>query len=103
MDGERCLATLTSPEDEGNSTNTVSFGPDGNALVVGGHGGATIWDLAYFDRHVAGNLPYQLKRFEAELEGEIDGEALRAWARDVLARPWPKYAARGPSADSSSE
>jgi WD40 repeat protein/serine/threonine protein kinase len=103
LPGKRCLATLVSPADDGRSTNSVAFGPDGDTLVVGGFNGLTVWDLTYFDRHVAGNLPYQLARFRSELGNEIDEAALKAWADEVFARPWPRFeAARGPEPTSLS-
>ena len=88
---ERCLATLVSPEDEGRSTNTVAFGPDGDTLVVAGQGGATVWDLTYFDRHVAGNLSFQLERLGSSSGIEADPTGLRSWADEVLDRPWPRF------------
>jgi WD40 repeat protein len=82
---ERCLATFVSPEDRDEVTMSVGFGSGGKQLVVGGFGGATIWDLGYFERHIAGNLPLQRDRLEQELGARIDRAAFAAWSRRVLA------------------
>lgn len=83
---ERCLATFVSPGDRGEMTTSVSFGPEGERLVVGGFDGVTIWDLTYFERHIAGNLPLQLDRFEEDMGMRIDRTALTSWASAVLGR-----------------
>ncbi|MBU0618040.1 MAG: WD40 repeat domain-containing protein, partial [Planctomycetes bacterium] len=43
---------------------SVSFTPDGKTLVAAGFDGSLcVWDLEYYDRHIAGNLEYQIGRF----------------------------------------
>ncbi len=70
---------------------SVSFTPGGKTLVASGFDGSLrVWDLEYYDRHIAGNLEYQIGRFREELGASIQTEQLRAWAEDVLRRPWPR-------------
>ena len=70
------------------------FLPGGDAVLLSGRGGfVAIWDLTYFDRHVAGNLRYQLDRFAPEgLPTASDRGEFEAWAARVLDRPWPRFA-----------
>ncbi|MBN1361093.1 MAG: protein kinase [Sedimentisphaerales bacterium] len=74
------------------SAGSVSFTPDGKTLVAAGHGEAPVhvWDIEYYDRHIAGNLEYQIARHSDELNNSMQTEQLRAWAEDVLRRPWPR-------------
>jgi len=75
----------------GSDSLSVSFTPDGKTLVAAGFDGSMcVWDLEYYDRHIAGNLEYQIDRFRVELGGRIQTESLRAWAEDVRCRPWPR-------------
>ena len=70
---------------------SVSFTPDGKTLVSAGFDGSLcVWDLEYYDRHIAGNLEYQIARHRDELGDSIQVEPLRAWAKEVLRRPWPR-------------
>jgi len=70
---------------------SVSFTPDGKTLVAAGFDGSLcIWDLEYYDRHIAGNLEYQIARLGDELGDSIQTEPLRAWAKEVVRRPWPR-------------
>ncbi|MFH1747894.1 MAG: serine/threonine-protein kinase [Planctomycetota bacterium] len=70
---------------------SVSFTPDGKTLVAAGFDGSLcVWDLEYYDRHIAGNLEYQIGRFNEELGDSIQAEQLRAWAERVLRRRWPR-------------
>jgi hypothetical protein len=76
---------------------SVSFTPDGNTLVAAGFDGSLcVWDLEYYDRHIAGNLEYQIGRFREELGDGIQTEPLRVWAEDVLRRPWPRIGPHAP-------
>jgi WD40 repeat protein len=51
---------------------SVSFTPDGKTLVAAGYSGSPcVWDLEYYDRHIAGNLEYQIGRFCEELGESI--------------------------------
>ena len=85
----RCLATLD--DFDGWDLFTVDFGPAGDVLVAGGRRAAMVWDLTYYERHMAGNLPRQLERLGSEV-GEADRRRLTEWADRVLARPWPRFA-----------
>ena len=66
---------------------SCAFGPDGQTILAAGADELVhVWDLAYFERHVAGNMDLQLARLGREAP-----EELRAWAAAVLARPWPRW------------
>ena len=83
------------------STTSLSFTPDGKALVATGQGDEPIrvWDLEYYDRHIAGNLEHQIAFYRDELGDQMQADALRAWAAEVLRRPWPRIGPRAPSVD----
>jgi WD40 repeat protein/tRNA A-37 threonylcarbamoyl transferase component Bud32 len=54
--------------------------------------GPLLLDLAYRQRHVAGNLDFQLGHQRSHVAVDPQRErALRRWAADVLARPWPRW------------
>lgn len=75
---------------------SVSFTPDGKTLVAAGSDGALyVWDLEYFERHMAGNLHYQMDLLRPELGDAIQEEYLTTWADGVMSRPWPRI---GPQA-----
>jgi WD40 repeat protein len=70
----------------------VRFGRDGETVAACGYGDeAVVWDLSYFDRHLAGNAGYQISRLKADLGDALDEETVSAWTRQVLARPWPRF------------
>jgi WD40 repeat protein len=80
----RNVATLQAYEGD---ALTVSVGPAGRRLVAAGAGAdVLVWDLAHFERHMAGNLQYQMGQFTPELGGEIPKQQLLDWAAEVLAR-----------------
>ncbi|MCH9034871.1 MAG: WD40 repeat domain-containing protein, partial [Planctomycetes bacterium] len=84
----RRLATLEGHE---NMVLSVCFHPDGRTLASGSADGSVgLWDLTYYDRHIAGNLEYQIERLPAEERHGATIEGLRRWASRVLARPWPR-------------
>jgi WD40 repeat protein len=65
LETRHCLATFD--PFEGAEARNVSFGADGLTLIVAGRSDAVVvLDLAYFDRHVAGNLAFQVERLRAE-------------------------------------
>ena len=71
----------------------VRFGPDGETVAARGSGDETfVWDLTYFDCHIAGNAAYQIERLRDELGEDLDTETISAWAEETLARPWPRFA-----------
>ncbi|MCC6676116.1 MAG: serine/threonine protein kinase [Phycisphaerales bacterium] len=92
----RCLLTID--PFGGWDAITVEFTPDGRRLMsASADGTVKIWDLHHFDRHIAGSLEYALGRYQAELGGQIDAEALRAWARGIFERkPEPPQRSTGP-------
>lgn len=86
----KCLATL------GGHTNMIfatAFSPDGRLLAsCAADGTFGLCDLSYYDRHIAGNLEYQLSRLPSDRVVATKG--LRDWSNQVLARPatpfqWP--------------
>ncbi|MEM7202652.1 MAG: serine/threonine-protein kinase [Planctomycetota bacterium] len=86
------LVTIDVREEIGNPikrASTVRFSPDGLTLAAICYNTVLVWDLTYYDRHIAGNLSNQLSRLGPEIPG-LDEESLRAWATSVLARPWPR-------------
>ncbi len=68
---------------------SLCFHPDGQMLVSGGTAadGAVLWDLSYYDRHIAGNLEYQIGRMAPGTADAEEVARLRAWAAGVAARP----------------
>lgn len=70
----------------------VEFSPDGTTIAASSKEGVLIWDLTYFDRHIAGNVAYQVERLGDELGDAAGAAEVEAWAREVLARPWPRLA-----------
>jgi hypothetical protein len=60
-DRRRCLVALDSSAGDSLSVAWMPGLPDGgNAVAVGYIDGTVrIWDLNYFDRHIAGQLEYQ--------------------------------------------
>jgi WD40 repeat protein len=98
--GCRNVLTLTRFD---SAATSVSFTPDGKTLVAAGHGDMPIhvWDLEYFDRHIAGNLRHQIVRHRDELGDSMQTEPLRDWAQDVLRRPWPRIGPHAQAVDSS--
>lgn len=82
----------------GSDALSVSFTPGGKTLVAAGFDGSLcVWDLEYYDRHIAGNLEYQMERLGDELGDTIQTEHLRAWAKDVLNRSWPRIGPHAPT------
>jgi len=75
----------------------VSFTPDGKTLVAaGGDGSLCVWDLEYFERHMAGHARFYMDLLRPELGDGIQTEYLTTWANEVLQRPWPRI---GPLAE----
>jgi hypothetical protein len=75
----------------GLDASSVSFTPDGKTLVVTGKDGSLcVWDLEYFDRHMAGSLRHQMELLRPELGDAIQEEYLTTWADEVMSRPWPR-------------
>lgn len=75
--------------------DVVSLGTsaDGTLLTTAGEGSdALVWDLTHFERHIAGNLDVQLENLGDELGDGVPRDELEAWAREVLRRPWPRFA-----------
>jgi WD40 repeat protein len=89
LDASEPLLTIAAAE---SGLDRVRFDADGLTLLVSGDAGAALWDLTYFDRHVAGNVAYQLERLDGAPGGDVARGAVEAWAAEVLARPWPRFA-----------
>jgi WD40 repeat protein len=80
------------------SADSVSFTPDGKTLVAAGgdDGRLCVWDLDYYERHMAGNLHFYIDLLRSELGDAIRTEYLAEWADEVMHRPWPRI---GPYAE----
>ncbi len=74
----------------------VCLSQDGRRLLeTGAAGEAVIWDLTYFDRHIASNADFQISHLAAEIGGPtFNIEQARAWA---AAAKSPRPAATAPS------
>ncbi|HEX8877552.1 MAG TPA: serine/threonine-protein kinase [Phycisphaerales bacterium] len=52
--------------------NTVEWSPDGRKLLIGDSiGNAQVWNMRYFNRHIGGNMRYQLERHRSRLSSDI--------------------------------
>lgn len=83
----RQLATF---EGHSDAVMTLQFSPDSRSLVsVSLDGTIRDRDLGYFDRHIAGQVDFQLQRIEGTNGDESARAAWRSWARQVLDRFTP--------------
>ena len=88
---------LTLDPFDGFGALSVSFTPDGKTLVAaGGDGSLCVWDLEYFERHMAGHARFYTDLLRPELGDAIQTDDLTRWADEVLRRPWPRI---GPYAE----
>lgn len=56
----------------GYEVNTVEWSPDGRKLLVGDSmGNAQLWNMRYFNRHIGGNMRYQLDRHRSKLGADV--------------------------------
>ncbi|MCA8974061.1 MAG: WD40 repeat domain-containing protein, partial [Planctomycetes bacterium] len=70
----------------------IRISTDGRSLVAFGDRGPVVVDLEYRDRHVASTLESWLQGAEQNAAAPPERiAALRAWARSVLQRPWPRF------------
>ena len=83
--------TLTLDPFDGSAVS-VAFTPDGKTLVAAGEddGLVYVWDLEYYQRHMAGNLRFYMELLRPELGDAIQSDYLTTWADDVMRRPWPR-------------
>jgi serine/threonine protein kinase/WD40 repeat protein len=89
--GEACYSWTI----EDGSITQVQISADGRTMAAYSTRGVVVRDLEYFDRHIAGNLAYQLDRVRGPGAPPTAREAeLRSWAAAVLARPWPRWQRR---------
>lgn len=73
---------------EGWEVMNLAFTHDGAVMVAGGmYGGTRLWELAYFDRHIAGNLDFMYGRIGDTIEDGVDVARLRDWSARVMSRP----------------
>jgi len=73
----------------------VDFTPDGRTLVAcGSDGSIYVWDLEYYERHMAGHARFYANLLRTELGDAMQEEYLTAWADEVLRRPWPRIGPR---------
>ena len=90
LDTEGTLATFDLPASwKWAAASSVAFSPDGRTLAAAGPGDPVLWDLEYYDQHVAGNLRRHLGLWD-EPSGDAERDAAREWAARALARPWPR-------------
>lgn len=81
----RPLATF---ETHSNAVMQVRFARDDRALATASLDGAVhIWDLAYYGRHIAGNLENQLRELHADALDAETAASWRAWARQAQRQP----------------
>lgn len=65
---------------DGWDANCIGFSPDGRRMFsASANGVVMVWDLAYYDRHIAGSLEYELERWSPALGDRIDHAGLAAW------------------------
>jgi len=84
--GECCFQAIR------DQASQVELSRDGMTLSCITPAGAVVLDLAYHERHIAGNLAMHLEGEAAIVDVPAErAQALRAWAADVLARPWPRW------------
>jgi len=84
--GECCYQAIR------DQSSQVELSRDGMTMSCITPGGAVVLDLGYHERHIAGNLPMHLEGAAAIAGVPVErARALRTWAADVLARPWPRW------------
>jgi hypothetical protein len=84
--GDRCYQA------EKDQVSQLEVSEDGATLSCITPAGALRIDLAYRDRHVAGNLALHLDTLRSSGGlGEARERELRTWAAEVMARPWPRW------------
>lgn len=70
------LRTLTAGDRE---ISRIALSPDSRRLYAGGAAGQIwTWDLNHFDRHIAGNLDFQLRRAAIDRPADVARRVLRA-------------------------
>jgi len=69
----------------------LEFSRDGSRLIsASDDGSAAIWDLTYYDRHIVGNLEYQLLISPSAGQTPAASDALRNWGAQAQSRTWPR-------------
>ncbi len=77
------LATLDSFD--GWDALSLSLSRDGRwVMTTGATGEAVIWDLHYFDRHIAWNAEHQIRRLTEEGADPSKADTIRRWAASIL-------------------
>lgn len=88
----RCLATLEAFD--GWDALTVSFTPDGRFLASSSAvGDVVVWDLNYYDTHIAANAAQQLARLRPRLGDRVDDAAVTRWLERIGRSSGGPYAA----------
>ncbi len=79
------LLTLVGHED---SVFSLCFHPNGNSLASGSADTTIgLWDLTHYDRHIAGNLEYQISRLPKFSQDSSSIRRIRGWANGIGSRP----------------
>ena len=65
----------------------MAFVRGGRELVAGGDpAGLHLWDLQFYDRHIAGNAHYWISRLKAEGVEDVDWDAVEHWRATLAMR-----------------
>jgi WD40 repeat protein len=83
-DATTSLSLATLEAFDGWDAVSLDMSPDGRRLFSSSaRGDAIIWDLHYFDRHIAGNSEYQVWRLQS-MGLEAKAEQVRQWSARIL-------------------
>ena len=67
---EPCMLTID--RFQGWEVNSLQWSPDGRKLLVGDSiGSVQVWNMRYFNRHMGGNMEYQLDRHRSTLPPDV--------------------------------
>ncbi len=90
LDTGRRLLTLDPGAQAIYGVDFLRAGPAAGTLVSSHEDGTiALWDLGYYERHIAGNVRYQLWRRSEELGESLDPAPVLEWASSVLPRTAP--------------
>jgi eukaryotic-like serine/threonine-protein kinase len=82
---KRCL--LTFRDLEGSEIISVGFDATGRYVAAASSTGSAIrWDLGHFERHIAGQVEYQINRNAGALGDSMQTDEIRRWVAEVRVR-----------------